>query len=248
MPDRVHGVGVLGGVAPTRGSDAIGGGLDRSSAVRLAPLLALARVPLGVALTRGDPGDPAAGRPGARPLRRRPAARATRTLLARPEFKAMFLDDLLNGSRFQIVRAAQRPGPLHPRLGLRRGRRDGAGALVARRRRPHRPLRRTAATSWRRLPDATLTMIAGESHLGGLGVAEEVLADADGARPARARGRTASPGRRTRASAERRIRVQLASPPWVTMAHNYTRVTRASMSPRDRWGRRISRRRRRRSR
>ena len=38
LPDRVHGLGVLGGVAPTRGEDAAEGG-PIQLAVRLAPLL-----------------------------------------------------------------------------------------------------------------------------------------------------------------------------------------------------------------
>ena len=50
LPDRVLGLGVLGGVAPTRGDDAADGG-PIQLAVRLAPLLAAGRVPLGVAVT-----------------------------------------------------------------------------------------------------------------------------------------------------------------------------------------------------
>src|SRR5437764_10688285 len=48
MPERVPVVGVLGGVAPTRGEDAPPGGLV-SLAARLAPLFPPFRVPLGVA-------------------------------------------------------------------------------------------------------------------------------------------------------------------------------------------------------
>src|SRR5438067_2856651 len=49
MPDRVQAVGVLGGVAPTRGDDAAPGGLV-GLAVILAPLFPPFRVPLGLAL------------------------------------------------------------------------------------------------------------------------------------------------------------------------------------------------------
>src|SRR5205085_11123513 len=49
MPDRVKAVGVLGGVAPTRGDDAAPGGLVRL-ATRFAPLFPPFRVPLGLAL------------------------------------------------------------------------------------------------------------------------------------------------------------------------------------------------------
>jgi pimeloyl-ACP methyl ester carboxylesterase len=61
LPDRIHGVGVLGGVAPTRGPDAAEGGVIQL-AVRLAPALAAARVPLGVLLTGAiHPARPIAG-------------------------------------------------------------------------------------------------------------------------------------------------------------------------------------------
>src|SRR4051794_3073750 len=45
LPDRVRAVGVLGGVAPTVGADAIPGGLVGIGR-RLAPLVSVARVPL----------------------------------------------------------------------------------------------------------------------------------------------------------------------------------------------------------
>ena len=69
-------------------------------AVRLAPLLVAARVPLGVALT----GAIRLVRPLAGPgldLYAAVQPPGDKNLLSRPEFKAMFLDDLLNGSRFQ---------------------------------------------------------------------------------------------------------------------------------------------------
>src|SRR5436305_3926808 len=49
MPDRVKAVGVLGGVAPTRGPDGVPGGLV-SLGVRFAPLIQVFRVPIGVFL------------------------------------------------------------------------------------------------------------------------------------------------------------------------------------------------------
>ena len=52
MPDRIRGLGVLGGVAPTVGPDAVGGGA-MSLALALAPLLAVGRVPLSLALGQG---------------------------------------------------------------------------------------------------------------------------------------------------------------------------------------------------
>src|SRR4051794_23295138 len=50
MPDRVAAVGVLGGVAPARGEDAVEGGLV-GFADRFAPLLPVFRRPLGAMFT-----------------------------------------------------------------------------------------------------------------------------------------------------------------------------------------------------
>ncbi|WP_205475125.1 alpha/beta fold hydrolase [Nocardioides sp. SYSU D00038] len=172
LPHRVHGIGVLGGVAPTRGPDAVAGGPIRL-AVALAPVLSMTRVPLGVALTQTI----RVVRPLAGPALDLYAALqppGDRTLLSRPEFKAMFLDDLLNGSRFQTS------APLNDLLLFTRdwGFRladvtvpvrwwHGADDHIV----PHDHGRQVVD----RLPDATLTTIDGESHLGGLGIAEAVL-------------------------------------------------------------------------
>src|SRR6478752_9266988 len=94
LPERVHGVGVLGGVAPTRGADAVDGGIIQL-AVRLAPLLSVTRVPTGIAITQAI----RLVRPLAGPALDLYAAvqpAGDKNLLARPEFKAMFIDDLLN--------------------------------------------------------------------------------------------------------------------------------------------------------
>ena len=105
-----------------------------------APVLSLTRVPLGfvlaqvIRLVRPIAGPIIDGYAAVQP-------RGDKELLARPEFRAMFLDDLLNGARFQVERPARRRHPVHPALGLRGRRRAGAGALVARRLRPHRPAR-----------------------------------------------------------------------------------------------------------
>src|SRR6476620_3255634 len=102
MPERVVAAGVVGGVAPTIGADSIGGGLRGNLGTRVAPLLAVAKVPIGMVATTlirliRPFGGPAADLYG---LVSPPADRA---LLARPEIKAMFLDDLLNGSRRQMA-------------------------------------------------------------------------------------------------------------------------------------------------
>ena len=172
LPDRVHGIGVLGGVAPTKGPDAVRGGLVEL-APYAAPVLGATRVPLGYVLAR------------AIKLARPVASLALdgyrvfqppgdKDLLSRPEFKAMFLDDLLNGSRFQVS------APLSDIvLFTRHWGFDAADVRV--------PVR------WwhgdddhivpfghgehmvERLPDAELSVIDGESHLGGLGVAVAVI-------------------------------------------------------------------------
>ncbi|GAA4110566.1 alpha/beta hydrolase [Nocardioides fonticola] len=172
LPERIAGVGVLGGVAPTAGVDAADGG-PIQLAVRLAPVLDLARVPLGVGLTQAI----RVVRPLAGPALDLYAAfqpAGDKNLLSRPEFKAMFLDDLLNGSRFQTL------APLNDLvLFTRPWGFDLADVAV--------PVRwwhgdadhivpfRHGRHVVDRLPDAVLTVIDGESHLGGLGIAEEVV-------------------------------------------------------------------------
>ncbi|KQW44040.1 alpha/beta hydrolase [Nocardioides sp. Root1257] len=191
LPERVHGVGVLGGVAPTRGPDAADGGIVQL-AVQLAPLLTVARVPLSVALTQTI----RLARPLAGPALDLYAALqppGDKNLLSRPEFKAMFLDDLLNGSRFQTS------APINDLiLFTRHWGFELADVSV--------PVRwwhgdddhivpfRHGQHVVDRLPDAQLSAIDGESHLGGLGIAEQVLASLMelGPRrtaPTRARGR-----------------------------------------------------------
>ena len=172
LPDRVRAVGVLGGVAPTVGPDAIGGGLV-ALGKRFAPVLGPTRVPMGLVLTQVM----RLARPVASPaldLYARLSPEGDRRLLARPEFKAMFLDDLLNGSRKQLA------APLADVLLFSRDwgfRLDevqvpvcwwhgDADHIV-----PHEHGRHAVA----RLPHAELRTLAGESHLGGLGVGEEIL-------------------------------------------------------------------------
>jgi len=172
LPDRVHGVGVLGGVAPTCGADATDGGAIQL-AVHLAPLLAATRVPLGIALTQTI----RLVRPLAGPALDLYAAlqpAGDKDLLSRPEFKAMFLDDLLNGSRFQSSAALNDLVLFTRHWGF-----DAADVNV--------PVRwwhgdadhivpfRHGEHLVGRLPDATLAVIDGESHLGGLGIAQDVI-------------------------------------------------------------------------
>ncbi|WP_284533364.1 alpha/beta fold hydrolase [Nocardioides sp. T2.26MG-1] len=185
LPDRVHGIGILGGVAPTRGPDAAEGGIIQL-AVHAAPLLTLARLPLGVTLTQTI----RLVRPLAGPALDLYASLqppGDKNLLSRPEFKAMFLDDLLNGSRFQTS------APLADLILFTRDWGfDAADVRV--------PVRwwhgdadhivpfRHGQHVVDRLPDATMSVIDGESHLGGLGIAEDVIDTLLDLGPHRARG------------------------------------------------------------
>ena len=172
LPDRVHGIGVLGGVAPTKGADAVGGGL-MALAPYAAPLLSLARVPLGfvmaqvIRLVRPIAGPILDGYAAVQP-------RGDKELLARPEFRAMFLDDLLNGSRFQVSAPLSDIVLFTRHWGFElaevavpvRWWHGDADHIV--------PFAHGEHVSGR-LPDAVLTPIEGESHLGGLGLATDVL-------------------------------------------------------------------------
>ena len=172
LADRVHGVAVLGGVAPTRGEDAAEGGIIQL-AVRLAPLVSVARAPLGVALTAAIRlVKPLAG-PGL-DLYAALQPPGDKNLLSRPEFKAMFLDDLLNGSRFQTS------APLNDLLLFTREWGFAPADVAVPVRWWHGDEDHIVPLAHGRhvvdrLPDATLTVVDGESHLGGLGIAEEVL-------------------------------------------------------------------------
>lgn len=172
LPDRVVGVGVLGGVAPTIGPDAIGGGAVELTKW-LAPLVTHARVPLGIALTLAIRlVRPFAG--AGLDLYAALQPPGDKKLLSRPEFKAMFLDDLLNGSRFQTS-APLADAVLFARdwgfrlesvkVPVRWWHGDDDHII------PFRHGKHVVSL----LPDATLSVIDGESHLGGLGIARAVI-------------------------------------------------------------------------
>jgi pimeloyl-ACP methyl ester carboxylesterase len=172
LGDRVRAIGVLGGVAPIRGPEAIDGGLV-AVGVRLSPLLRWGRVPLGVVL--------AAILRVVKPLAS-PAVdmyallspEGDRRLLGRSEVKAMFIDDLFRGHPRQFE------GPIADVIAFTR---DWGFSLSD----------VTAPVVWwhgdadhiipfahgvhmgSRLPQAELRVMPGESHLGGLGISEEIL-------------------------------------------------------------------------
>ena len=172
MPERVVDVGVLGGVAPTCGPDAIAGGA-MSLGVRVAPLLKLGGNPLRLGASMLVQAiRPAAS--SALDLYARLSPEADRHLLNRPEFKAMFLDDLLNGSRKQLA------APFNDIILFSR---DWGFSLDA----VKVPVRwwhgdhdhivpfSHGEQSVSRLPDAELFQLPGESHLAGLGRGAEIL-------------------------------------------------------------------------
>ncbi|WP_300399805.1 alpha/beta hydrolase [Nocardioides sp.] len=173
LSDRVRAVGILGGVAPTRGPDAAPGGIIQL-AVRLASAIEAVRVPLGVGLTGAIRlVKPLAG-PGL-DLYAALQPAGDKDLLARPEFKAMFLDDLLNGSRFQTSAPLNdlvlftrewgfSPSDVTPPVVWWHGDADHIVPFAH------------GEHMVERLPDAQLRVIDGESHLGGLGIAQEVIA------------------------------------------------------------------------
>lgn len=172
LPDRVVVAGVLGGVAPTRGPDAISGGLMRLGSA-VAPLLQVGGTPLrlGASLLIR------AARPVASPaldLYGLLSPRADRHLLARPEFKAMFLDDLLNGSRKQLA------APFADVIAFARDwgfRLDEVKVPVRWWHGDHDHIVPFSHGEHvvSRLPDAKLLHLPGESHLAGLGRGEEIL-------------------------------------------------------------------------
>lgn len=172
MPSRVVALGVLGGVAPTQGPDAIAGGAV-AWGVRLGWALRWGRVPLGVALA----GTIRTVKPLASPaldLYARLSPEGDRRLLGRPEFKAMFLDDLLHGSRRQLH------APIADVIAFTRD--WGFTASDVRvpvvwwhGDRDHIIPHAHGAHMVSRLPAAELRTLPGESHLGGLGIAEEIL-------------------------------------------------------------------------
>jgi pimeloyl-ACP methyl ester carboxylesterase len=173
MPDRVVAAGVIGGVAPTTGSDGIAGGVMGSVGLRVAPLLRVAGGPIGVvasALIRliRPVGSPVVDLYG------RVSPEADRRLLARPEIKAMFLDDLLNGSRKQMAAPFADVVVFARDWGFRL---DEVKVPVRWWHGDHdhivpfdHGLHVVA-----KLPDVEMYHLPGESHLAGLGRAEEIL-------------------------------------------------------------------------
>ena len=174
LAPRMRAGAVLGGVAPSAGHEAASGGIV-SLAAQFQPALARLRVPLafGVASLVW------ALRPVATPciaLYAMASPKADRRLLKRPEFRAMFLDDLVNGSRsglrapiYDVVLFGRTWGfsVRDVKVPIRWWHGD-ADHIV--------PLRHGEHVV-DLLPDAELFVLNGESHLGSLADAERILGD-----------------------------------------------------------------------
>lgn len=172
MPDRVVAAGILGGVAPFLGDEGITSGL-MNLGKRAAPLLRLGGDPLRI----GASLMVRAIRPFANTALFLYAAispEGDRRLLTRPEFGAMFLDDLLNGSRKQLAAPFNDVVLFTRDWGFRldevkvpvRWWHGDSDHIV-----PCAHGQHAVAL----LPDAELIVLPGESHLGGLGRGEDVL-------------------------------------------------------------------------
>ncbi|MGV0746282.1 alpha/beta fold hydrolase [Mycolicibacterium sp. XJ870] len=172
MPDRVVAIGVLGGVAPMIGPDAISSGLMELGAA-VAPLLQFAGAPIRLAAS----GLIRLIRPVASPaleIYARISPEGDRRMLARPEFKAMFLDDLLNGSRKQLA------APFYDIVVFTRDwgfRLDEVKVPVRWWHGDHDHIVPFShgQHAVARLPEAELTELPYESHLGGLGCAQDIM-------------------------------------------------------------------------
>ncbi len=173
FPDRVAAVGVLGGLVPTCGGDGIRGGL-LGLATRFAPILPALQIPASVALSTFVRVLRPLG-PQVLNLYAHFSPEGDRRILQEPEFKTMFLDDLVGNSRrglrgpvFDVILFTRPWGfslkDVEVPVGWWHGDSD-----------PFVPLDH-ARQAVSRIPKSELTVRPGESHLGGMAAAGEVLA------------------------------------------------------------------------
>lgn len=171
FPARVPTVGILGGVVPSGGEEGAGGGLV-SVATRFKPLLPILSEPMGAMLTTLVRVAKPVGSQ-ALDLYARFAPEGDRRVLAVPENKEMFLDDLTNSGRHSM-RAVAYDAILFTRywgFNVRdlsvpvtwwQGDADNIVPLAH------------AEHIVQLIPGAELRVRPGDGHLGGLGIAEEV--------------------------------------------------------------------------
>ena len=172
FPERVPTVGILGGVVPSGGEDGAHGGLV-SLATRLKPLLPLIAEPAGALLTSFV----RVARPLAKPglaLYAHFAPEGDRQVLSVPENGEMFIDDILNSGRHGMRAAAYDAilftrwwgfsvRDVQARVTWWQGDEDNIVPLAH------------AEHIVPLLPHGELRVRHGDGHLGGLGIAREVL-------------------------------------------------------------------------
>ncbi len=172
LRERVPSVGILGGVVPSGGEDGADGGRV-SVATRFKPLLPLLAEPFGALLSTFVRVARPIG-PLAIELYSRTAPEGDRRVLAVPENREMFLDDLFNSGRHGMQAAAfdailfTRPWGFSVRdlkvpVTWWQGDEDNIVPLSH------------AQHIVPLIPGAELRIRPGDGHLGGLGIAEEVL-------------------------------------------------------------------------
>jgi pimeloyl-ACP methyl ester carboxylesterase len=172
MPERVRAAVVLGGVAPSVGPEAAPGSIVALAARFQTPLTIL-REPIALGVSALIWAARPIGSPGLY-LYARVSPEGDRRLLMRPEFKAMFLDDLLSGSRpglrapvYDAVLFGRDWGFSVANVKVRVEWWHGDADHII----PFRHGQHMVSL----LPDAELHVQPGESHLSGLGEAESVL-------------------------------------------------------------------------
>lgn len=172
LSERVVAAAILGGVAPSRGLEAASGGLV-GFATRFAPFLEAARVPLGHSLWAAVQLARPLGPLGVRAYAAI-SPEGDKRVFERADMRAMFLDDLNTASRRQF-HAAPADVVLFVRdwgfrisditIPVRFWHGDSDNIV------PLSHAEHMAAL----VPDSQLTVRGGESHLGGLDAARDVL-------------------------------------------------------------------------
>lgn len=174
FPERVVTAGILGGVAPTEGPDAVAGGAMRLGHAT-APALRYAGAPIGKVLSSVL----SVARPIADPaisIYGRLSPRGDRELLKRPEFRAMFLDDLLHGGSRRMAAPFADIVAFSHEWGFRvsdvtvpvRWWHGDCDHII-----PHEHGEYMVSL----LPDAKLFTMHGESHLGALGMSVDIISE-----------------------------------------------------------------------
>ena len=172
LAPRVKAAAVLGGVAPSVGPEAAEGGIVKLTA-QLQPLLTRFRTPLAFAVSTVVGALRPLGTPGLL-LYARLSPEGDRAVLNRPEFRAMFLDDLFSAANlrapvYDIVLFGREWGfAVQDVKNPIRWWHGDADHII-----PFRHGQHMVSL----LPDAELFVLPGESHLGSLPVAERILAD-----------------------------------------------------------------------